>query len=57
MKYRIDLTGQKFGYLLVIEKTKSNKWGMMCWLCKCDCGNLKIIIGADLRKCFCMKRR
>lgn len=36
----IDLTGQKFNRLLVIEffERKNNK---TYWRCKCDCGNEK----------------
>lgn len=33
-----DLTGQTFGHLKVIEKTK-NKKGIKSWLCECDCEN------------------
>ena len=40
-----DLTGQKFGRLLVIREVETpegkdgkKRW----WLCKCDCGNYKI---------------
>ena len=34
----IDLTGQKFGRLLVLERAE-NKYGRTAWKCKCDCGN------------------
>ena len=46
-----DLTGQKFGKLLVLkrasENTNSNK---PQWICRCDCGNIKIIRGESLKK-------
>lgn len=49
MKMRlIDLTGQKFGKLTVIQKTKSKNKRTM-WLCKCECGNKKIIGGNELK--------
>ncbi len=35
----LDLTGQKFGRLTVIEKTDKRKCGFVVWLCRCDCGN------------------
>ena len=45
----IDLTGQRFGRLLVLERANYNNHGAY-WLCKCDCGNEKIISGTSLRK-------
>lgn len=36
----IDLTGQRFGRLLVIERyPENNKFNKVQWRCKCDCGN------------------
>jgi hypothetical protein len=34
----IDLTGQKFGRLTVIERDKSKNSCAVFWLCRCDCG-------------------
>lgn len=47
----IDMTGQKFGHLIVIKKDKTDKRGEMKWLCKCDCGNPDLIsvLGSNLR--------
>lgn len=48
----IDITGQRFGKLVVIKKVpkpshlKSNG---AYFLCKCDCGNEKVIMGKSLR--------
>lgn len=44
---RKDLTGQRFGRLVVIKYdcTKNTK---LRWLCKCDCGNIKSISGSSL---------
>ena len=36
---RIDLTGQRFGRLVVLEFAGKSKNGHSKWLCKCDCGN------------------
>lgn len=44
----IDLTGQRFGKLLVIKRVGSDKSKHSTWLCQCDCGNKKIIS----RSCF-----
>lgn len=55
-----NLTGKKFGRLTVIIRTKSkNKRAM--WLCKCNCGNEKIVSSADLLKgcvksCGCLAK-
>ena len=34
-----DLLGQRFGKLLVVQKTDKRKDGRIVWKCKCDCGN------------------
>lgn len=56
----IDLTGQKFGRLTVIEKIGSDKYGVK-WKCKCSCGNYTEVYGTLLRKhksssCGCYKK-
>lgn len=58
----IDLTGQKFGRLTVIERDTSvgSKRGAF-WRCKCDCGNEKSISSYALRagmtqSCGCLNR-
>lgn len=45
----IDLSGKRFGKLVVIKRDGTNKHKRVLWLCKCDCGKEKIIIGACLR--------
>ena len=40
MTTKIDLTGQRFGKLEVIEAVTDNK-NKKVWVCKCDCGNYK----------------
>lgn len=44
----IDLTGQKFNRLLVIEPART-KSGKFAWKCKCDCGNYTITQGTELK--------
>jgi len=47
----IDLTGQKYGKLTVIAlHPKKCSSGRTQWLCRCECGNEKIIRGNDLRR-------
>lgn len=47
-----DLTGQKFGLLTVISRAERPE-GLTSsgayWLCRCDCGNDKVIMGKSLR--------
>ena len=45
----IDLTGRKFGKLTVVERAKNSKGGKSRWLCSCDCGKEKIVLGDSLR--------
>lgn len=60
----IDITGQKFGKLLVLKKITSKKISngstQIFWLCKCDCGNNYIARGNALKtgntqSCGCIK--
>lgn len=44
----IDLTGQKFGRLTVIERAE-NRGKQTYWLCKCECGNEVIVRGGSLK--------
>ena len=45
-----DLTGQKFGKLTVLERDFSkNNSGEAYWKCKCDCGNITVVGGYELR--------
>lgn len=34
-----DLTNQRFGRLIAIERTNQRKGNCFLWRCKCDCGN------------------
>lgn len=42
-----DLTGQRFGRLVVVNYHHSNRGAF--WLCRCDCGNETIAKGTNLR--------
>lgn len=51
IKNTIDLTGQRFGRLTVIEKSNDYTFQTdeVVWKCKCDCGNYINIRGYSLR--------
>ena len=57
-----DLTGQRFGRLVVLSRTQSNtKCREIIWLCKCDCGKEHTARSYYLRKgittsCGCYHR-
>ena len=58
MTRRKDLTGQRFGRLLVLEYTHSNKNLASYWKCACACGNTPVVRGSSLsagviRSCGC----
>ena len=44
-----DITGQRFGKLVVLGKGESKGPGRTTWNCKCDCGNEKNIRGDALK--------
>lgn len=46
----VDLTGRIFGRLTVLYRYKDNaSGGQAQWVCKCSCGNFKVIRGSSLR--------
>lgn len=49
MPPKVDLTGQTFGRLAVIEEAGRSNAGKVLWRCLCECGNETIVIGGDLR--------
>ena len=46
----IDLTGQRFGRYKVIRRVGNSKSGRVQYLCKCDCGNERIVFANGLRR-------
>lgn len=61
----IDLTGQRFGRLTVLERAGSYQYpfggSVAVWRCRCDCGEVVDIIGKNLkagatRSCGCLRR-
>lgn len=65
MSKLIDLTGQRFGRLVVVERAENHIQANGCrktqWLCQCDCGNHVVVQGANLKNghvksCGCYQR-
>src|SRR5713101_1171101 len=56
-----DLTGMRFGRLVVIGRADNDKNGSAQWHCRCDCGEKRVVRGSDLRNghstsCGCFQR-
>lgn len=55
MGYRIDLTGNKYGTLTVLEYAE-RKNNATYWKCLCDCGNVRVVDHSTLKRskvCHC----
>lgn len=59
----IDLTGQRFGRLVVIRRADPpvDNYGAARWHCRCDCGNETDVAGYSLRRentasCGCLRK-
>ena len=55
----IDLTGEVFGRLTVLERDITRKGTY--WKCQCECGKIKSVLGSNLRRgvtqsCGCLQR-
>lgn len=46
----IDLTGKKFGHLIVVKVDHKDKNRNYYWLCQCDCGKQTIVLGNNLKR-------
>ena len=56
-----DLTGKRFGKLIVLRRSGNDKHKNATWLCQCDCGNRCNVVGANLwrgdtKSCGCYKK-
>lgn len=56
-----NLTGKKFGRLTVLYESENRFYGNVCWVCKCECGTKKSIMGRNLVKgysksCGCLNK-
>lgn len=55
-----DITGKRYGRLIVLEPTKERKQGAVVWKCKCDCGNITYASRSNLeqgytKSCGCLQ--
>ena len=50
MGTRLSIVGERYGMLIVKEYAGLDSSGNSRWLCKCDCGNTKIISAKNLRR-------
>lgn len=60
MTKAIDLTGQRFGMLLIIKFQRGWR-NQRAWLCQCDCGGQSVVLTGSLRtgktkSCGCRER-
>ena len=54
MAHLIDMTGMRFGKLIVVERAASNPQAQRAmWRCVCDCGNERIATRTALIKGYC----
>lgn len=58
----IDLTGERFGRLVALKHAGRSEKGGTLWLCRCDCGNEKVVFAANLGRknttsCGCERKR
>ncbi len=57
----LDLTNKRFGRLTVIKYVETDKNRKKLWLCRCDCGNKKIVpttylTSGDTTSCGCYRK-
>ena len=57
----INLKGQKFGRLIVLQYSGTSKSGHRIWMCRCDCGNITEVKSTELRtggirSCGCLAK-
>lgn len=61
MSKLIDIVGEKYNMLTVVERLPNDNSGSTVWLCKCDCGNYTKVRGKNLKNgavksCGCLKQ-
>lgn len=57
-----DLTGQRFGRLVVVQLHPEKRGQYLQWICRCDCGKQVFVVGGDMtrtrkpvRSCGCLR--
>lgn len=61
MPAKLDLTGQTWGRLTILAERDRTKHGAIRWLCRCACGNERVVVTASLvgrktESCGCLQR-
>lgn len=61
MNSQLNETGNRYGRLIVLKRAENDRHGNNRWLCRCDCGTLRIVVGYNLRNgntrsCGCLRR-
>lgn len=61
MRRQADLSGKRFGRLLVIQLSDHKDGNNRLWECSCECGNTTYVRGGDLRRgttssCGCLAK-
>jgi hypothetical protein len=56
-----DMSGRRFGRLVVKEEAGRNNWSNVLWGCQCDCGGYAVttttkLISGHTRSCGCIKK-
>lgn len=50
MPNKLELSGRRFGKLLVTREAGRDQHGAVMWECLCDCGKITVPRGAELRR-------
>lgn len=61
MPAKRDITGQRFGRLIVLKETEFRRSGGVVWECLCDCGETTLTVSGSLnsgktKSCGCLSR-
>ena len=61
MSKLVDLTGQIFNRWTVIKNAHKDRWGHTMWLCNCECGTERAVVGHQLKNgvsksCGCLHK-
>lgn len=62
MPNKRELTGQRFGHLLVLKRLEEKQDKYYLWLCKCDCGNTtkvdtRRLVRGTITNCGCIPKK